>query len=580
MNQPEISQQDHKQQGDLKIEAKRSGGVPAIVIIATLLAVLGGLGWLLYSQLSGSWKNEPSTTNTALNTVTDNQAPKSAAQPAAQAPLVDDGAPKDLSFAALGELFGAVAGKHMGALGMSPEMPTGFPEQEGLGDAQQMPDLDMPEGMQHVLSLGNIAVSTESNMLSVKNEAGELFSFIVGSAENTWSAIVLDPYIELENSAELPKNSGLLNLLGENGKLRAPGFDDLKQFSFFTAQPTTIGFVQGEYWDSAGVAQTTLYLVDTESAKSVTIQTQGRAMPHWIGRDVYPQTFPPSYAEMHLVNLGDSSKELSASVVSQVKVYSDTSYNDDPSALSGILGQELSKAKLSASDLETLSSTDISALPQESISDQARASIQKFIGLVYYAKLLNKLESVKVLLERVHPTIKADVLASSELSVESGVSADNELALTDETQGSAVEGGVVEDKAVEPKTLEESMPAAPPVSADKQFEEGRKAANRSEFSKALRLWTPLAENGYAKAQTALGRMYARGDGVKRDFSQSAKWFQMAAQQGDDVALLGLGKMYMNGDGVKRDLDRAAQYFRQSVANGNREAAGFLVQLGR
>jgi len=48
-----------------------------------------------------------------------------------------------------------------------------------------------------------------------------------------------------------------------------------------------------------------------------------------------------------------------------------------------------------------------------------------------------------------------------------------------------------------------------------------------------------AEQGNAKAQSRLGRMYATGEGVTSNFPQAVFWFRKAAQQGNALALYDL-----------------------------------------
>jgi TPR repeat protein len=67
------------------------------------------------------------------------------------------------------------------------------------------------------------------------------------------------------------------------------------------------------------------------------------------------------------------------------------------------------------------------------------------------------------------------------------------------------------------------------------FEDGLDAARRADYEAVLRLWRPLAAQGDAKAQTALGRLYAQGRGVLRDYAVAISWYRRAADQGDEEA---------------------------------------------
>ena len=55
------------------------------------------------------------------------------------------------------------------------------------------------------------------------------------------------------------------------------------------------------------------------------------------------------------------------------------------------------------------------------------------------------------------------------------------------------------------------------------------------YATALRLYRPLAEQGNADAQQALGLIYAKGDGVTQDNAEAVKWFRKAAEQGNGSA---------------------------------------------
>ncbi len=49
-------------------------------------------------------------------------------------------------------------------------------------------------------------------------------------------------------------------------------------------------------------------------------------------------------------------------------------------------------------------------------------------------------------------------------------------------------------------------------------------------------WYRKAINqGYALAQTSLGLMYGKGQGVSQDYRQAVKWFRKAAAQGEVLA---------------------------------------------
>jgi hypothetical protein len=69
-----------------------------------------------------------------------------------------------------------------------------------------------------------------------------------------------------------------------------------------------------------------------------------------------------------------------------------------------------------------------------------------------------------------------------------------------------------------------------------------------------------ANQGYARAQFALGEKYAKGDGIAKDEAEAARWYTLAADQGDYSAQLYLGVLYEYGRGVARDLVQAYKWY--------------------
>jgi TPR repeat protein len=64
------------------------------------------------------------------------------------------------------------------------------------------------------------------------------------------------------------------------------------------------------------------------------------------------------------------------------------------------------------------------------------------------------------------------------------------------------------------------------------WEDGMAAYNRGDYVPAIRLFRPLAEQGNAKAQSVLGVMSRRGEGVARSSVRAFLWFSRAAARGD------------------------------------------------
>ena len=74
------------------------------------------------------------------------------------------------------------------------------------------------------------------------------------------------------------------------------------------------------------------------------------------------------------------------------------------------------------------------------------------------------------------------------------------------------------------------------------FDDGLRAAQNGDFETAYKEWQPLAEQGHANAQFALGYMYFIGDGVPQDDEQAIYWHKKAAEQGHIGAQQALDEM--------------------------------------
>jgi TPR repeat protein len=96
------------------------------------------------------------------------------------------------------------------------------------------------------------------------------------------------------------------------------------------------------------------------------------------------------------------------------------------------------------------------------------------------------------------------------------------------------------------------------------YQEGR-------YPAALRLARPLAEEGDAGAQSILGFLYYRGQGVQQDFATAATWLRKAADQDDAAAQFRLGVMLLQGQGVPQDKTEAMKWFRRAADLGDAQA---------
>ena len=70
------------------------------------------------------------------------------------------------------------------------------------------------------------------------------------------------------------------------------------------------------------------------------------------------------------------------------------------------------------------------------------------------------------------------------------------------------------------------------------WEDGMVAYNRGDYVPAIRLFRPLAEAGN-QAQTQIGTMYRKGEGMPSSPTRAFMWFSVAAKRGDAKAKAGL-----------------------------------------
>ncbi len=91
------------------------------------------------------------------------------------------------------------------------------------------------------------------------------------------------------------------------------------------------------------------------------------------------------------------------------------------------------------------------------------------------------------------------------------------------------------------------------------YQDGMRAYDAGDYTKARDIWLPLAEGGEAVAQYSLGKLLEKGGGeIKRDYPLAAGWYRKSAAQGIAAAQNNLGLMFAEGRGVPLDTGRAAQ----------------------
>jgi hypothetical protein len=119
------------------------------------------------------------------------------------------------------------------------------------------------------------------------------------------------------------------------------------------------------------------------------------------------------------------------------------------------------------------------------------------------------------------------------------------------------------------------------VGAD--FQAGKLAHDRGDYTTALQEWLPLAEHGGPEIQYVVGVTYVH-EGPAQNYAQAAKWYERAAKQGYPDAQFQLGRLYVNGaPGVQRNYTVAAQWYLMAAEQnhvGSQSALCGMYALGR
>lgn len=88
----------------------------------------------------------------------------------------------------------------------------------------------------------------------------------------------------------------------------------------------------------------------------------------------------------------------------------------------------------------------------------------------------------------------------------------------------------------------------------------------------------LAKQGNSTAQTVLGIMYDKGEGVTENDVEAVKWYRKAAVRGDADLQHNLGVMYYAGDGVPENNISAYVWMSMAKTQGNTNTAKSLEIL--
>lgn len=108
---------------------------------------------------------------------------------------------------------------------------------------------------------------------------------------------------------------------------------------------------------------------------------------------------------------------------------------------------------------------------------------------------------------------------------------------------------IVASNAACTTTTKKLTTTKPRVDSTSQLTKARQAFNQKNYEQAASLLTPLAEQGDANAQYALGYMYHNGLGVPRNYKLAIQWMTAASAKGNEKATEALRRISELGSDV-------------------------------
>jgi TPR repeat protein len=119
--------------------------------------------------------------------------------------------------------------------------------------------------------------------------------------------------------------------------------------------------------------------------------------------------------------------------------------------------------------------------------------------------------------------------------------------------------------------------------ARSEFTEAYDAAQAGNHTKAIQLWSKLANQGDPESQYTLGWIFESGQGVTQDIEKAVYWYQKAAELNNVPAQFVLATIYDKGIGLPKNPEIAITWYLKAANQGDAEAQfqlGLHHQQGR
>jgi hypothetical protein len=118
---------------------------------------------------------------------------------------------------------------------------------------------------------------------------------------------------------------------------------------------------------------------------------------------------------------------------------------------------------------------------------------------------------------------------------------------------------------------------ASPAFAD--FDAGKKAYDKKDWSTAIKELRPLAEAGDDRAMVVLGNMYNDGLGIIPSHKEAMALYKRAATEKNNTqGMDAVGAMYVSALGVDQNLQTALAWFHRSAMLGDQTGAFFYATI--
>lgn len=100
------------------------------------------------------------------------------------------------------------------------------------------------------------------------------------------------------------------------------------------------------------------------------------------------------------------------------------------------------------------------------------------------------------------------------------------------------------------------------------LEKGLAAFYSQDYTTALNLLKPLADEGNAEAQCVIANMHHLGLGVERNILEAIKWYRKSSELGYAIASNNLAGIYFSGDeSIIADRTEADKWFQKAREQG-------------